>query len=170
MPQVIESFLEFERRQGCQWIIAQSTIGIRTGSTVQRIIFENGATSNGDYNHSDPPADSRQRLALQREFVQAALKQTEDEWQRFHRFCLQQAQLHADPLTAASCPGPPADAPERLQAGKSRIEALRQRLAEVDEQLKDPAAEQRRKHQEQAEATRQAAAQETLRQLQELTL
>lgn len=128
----------------------------RQGTPLQRLLFEDGAQWFDAEQCAPPPEDPRERAKLRREFLQILLKQEETEFHAFKKDTLDQAAMHKrfGPL---SCPAPLPDAVAQLQAGKERIEKLREELAAVEESLRDPEEERRCEERARIRAEREAA-------------
>ncbi|VTT97976.1 unnamed protein product [Gemmataceae bacterium] len=145
MPTIIETFPEFASRQGCEYIIAGRETSFRTGDEVHRLVFANGAVSDG-VNHFNPPTDSRTLLLLRKEFVEAKLQKEENDFTEYRNACLEQAAISS---RFPNLPGPPTEAPQLLQAGAERIAKLREELARLNEQLVDRQAIERERYRSQ---------------------
>lgn len=116
-----ETFFEFKERQACEYV-----------KTERGFLFRNGATSNGQERHSEPPADIFIRLGLQREFLLTQLKQHETVFRQYKDDVLNQAKLATQ---YSNLPGPPTDAAEVLGKLKTDIEAIRVQIGKIDRRL-----------------------------------
>lgn len=140
MPKILESWNEFCRRQGCEFIVAGRAISPRTGDDVDRVVFANGAVSD-TVNHYDPSPDAKVRMATRHEYLTALLRREEKDFRAFQQACIEQASLAR---VYTNLPGPPADAAEQLKAGQQRIQKIREELATINAQLEDKAETARR--------------------------
>ena len=102
----------------------------------QRIYADGTEVSGNDYlSIIEPPMDEHGRLRARRKFLAAKHEQEVRDWKRFQSDCSYQAAMHQS--SPSTCPSPPANSVEQLEAGKERIMALRAEIAEIDEQLPD---------------------------------
>jgi hypothetical protein len=140
MPLIIEDFHEFANRQRMKdgsiprRVIADSRVSPRTGESVVRTLFENGAVSFGPTSHRDPPTDPIALLQARRAFYAAAEAVEVHDWERFRADCVEQSELHK---RFGNLPGINQRAVELLIAGSRRIAAYRQQLADIDARLAD---------------------------------
>src|SRR5438067_972435 len=132
MSRIIESFLEFRTRQGCDFIVTGTQISPRTGEDLSRICFSNGATSDGNQVHHEPPIDPRQLASVKCEYVTARIKREIAEFTQYRDACLEQAAMAS---RYANLPPAPPEAPELLRAGAERIHKLRAELATLNDLL-----------------------------------
>lgn len=145
MPVILEMFNEFARRQGCPYIVAGRQVSHRTGEDVSRIVFENGAVSDG-YSHFEPPTEPRVLREMRLEYLRAKLKKEEKDFNEFKSYCMEQATFHQEfPKT---CPPPPRDAAEQLSAGALRIHSLREQIATLEKEGKNPILEEKKREEE----------------------
>ena len=143
MPLVIESFNEFAARHGSYVNTLSRGMRVDNGD---RFIFQDGATSDGERKHTEPPEDEVQRLGLVRRFWKTKLDQEVREFTSFKNTCLQQASAARK---YANLPGPPEDAADQLKRGQTRIAAIQTRLKQLDKELDEAtgASEQRERMQ-----------------------
>jgi hypothetical protein len=122
---VIESFEEFAERHG----------GKRAQVLVDgKRYFADGASCDEEFRQRWEPSTDPQSNAEQRKrYLTLKLKDEERLFNNFKRECLQQAKHAA--AYPGSCPPPSEQAIASLQAGKERIERLREQLDEVDNEL-----------------------------------
>jgi hypothetical protein len=139
MPIVIETFREFVERQGCPYF-----------QTNQGVLFENGAHSDGQQYHRDPPEDERPRLAAKGRFFKAVIEHEEKMFEAAKTRALNAGNAYMVNPTVSPGVGP--ETVEQLKQGKARIESLREQLAKIQllfETQPDEAAKiQRREEQE----------------------
>jgi hypothetical protein len=133
MAVILESFTEFSARQKvggkpCPYVQANK-ISIRTGDTLGRFIFANGAVSDGLQSHFPPPDNEYDRLGIQRDYYAALLEGEEKAWHQYRQTCVD---LAAQSARYANLPGCPPDAPQQLERGAQRIAELRQKVSEID--------------------------------------
>lgn len=144
----IESFEEFRQRQSCEFIVTNS-----------RYLFANGAQSNGQTYHGDPPTDPQALLSLRLEYLTAMLKREEGRFNRTQSYIISQGEIHA------ANAGPPVDpqAFVELEMFQKNVLGLREQLranrAELAEQ-RGPSLHQehQRRLAEQQRAGREAIA------------
>jgi len=130
---IIEEFNEFVMRQGCEYVPQKAQVSLRTGEQVYKILFANGAVSDGDRRHRDPPNDPRQLLQRQRDFVATKLQREVDAFEHYRGACMRQAELNKQ--CPEVCMPAPANAPTILRQSQQRILKLREELAALDDQL-----------------------------------
>src|SRR5690349_6949283 len=135
MPRVIESWEEFVSRQNYDYVKVPRGISFRTDQLVLRVVFANGAVSDGQQSHRDPPSDPAELLAMRHEYLRAKLQQEEEEF--ITHKTRWQNQAHWNEMNPFNCPPPPANAPQLLLAGAERITQLRRELAGVEQQMCD---------------------------------
>lgn len=147
MPYV-EDFNEFKARQNCEFI------QLDDGSYV----FENGATCMvhiGDGFHrlvgsAEPPTERFALLRARRLFVHARLGM---EAKAYESALSEYKQASANAARFPNVPPVPAAAMQSLRVGWDRVEALRQRLEKIDQQLDEsPEAVLKRQRQQQDQA------------------
>ncbi len=136
---VIETFEEFAARQACDHVISGTMISGQ-GMQVARYVFKNGAISDRT-THWDPDPNVRENLKRIKMYLTTKLKQEEQDFFRAKNSLLERAAL-AQRYTNFAAPS--ADEAEVLRQGQARVLKLREELAAVNEQLKDPEAERRR--------------------------
>ena len=117
----IVTFDEFARNQDCERIWLH-----------ERYLFSNGAESDGNRMHNDPPDDEFDKLYLQQEFVSYKLEKETSAFNEFKNDCLNRASMAQ---RYANLPGPTDDATEQLLAGRVRIFKLRKELKAIEERL-----------------------------------
>jgi len=144
------SFQEFAKEQGCPYIVSNPTA--MRGPT-NRVLFANGAVSDGVWNHCPPPTDKRGCLLARRDYLRARLEREEKEFIEFRAECVQQIHLAA---RFSNLPPPPADAADQLRAGAARIQQLQTELAQVEADLVDPEEQKRRQHAEEQQRRKAA--------------
>jgi hypothetical protein len=163
MPQVIESFDEFRQRQGCEHINLGSEVS-RTGETVNRFVFANGAYSDSS-GHYDPPDDTKVRLVVQRDFLKTKLSREERAFHAFKQDVVNQGALHA---RYSNLPAVTPEAVDQLRRGQERILRLRELLAKVEAQLVDPEAARKQQAKANLEGELRKRHLELLRQIQSI--
>jgi hypothetical protein len=173
MPKLLETFGEFAGRQTrpdgnpCESVVVGTQMSPRTGMTVSRVVFENGAVSDANESHFDPPTDPRARLLVRQEYLKARLDKEEREWTDYKTWALEQTALHD--RFPNNCPMPPANALELLHAGAGRILKLRDELTEVEKQL-DPDRQKREAYRRQQENDRSSRVRSFQTAVQSITL
>lgn len=125
----IETFSEFCMRQMCPYTVIERGMSPRTGEMVQRILFENGAESDGN-RHFNPPIDPSANRRARLEYYRTCLKKEERDWREYKDACNEQGMFHE--RFPMSCPPPPADAPDQLREGAFRIQRLRNQVAALE--------------------------------------
>ncbi len=137
----VQSFTEFETRMDCESIELRG-----------RTLFRNGGQARGESILLDPPTEEFPRLRLMREFLMAKLDTEIGAFNSFKCACSEQAVLA---VKFGNLPGPPADAPQRLHAGKKRIASLRSEVLAITKKLNnDSPHEQRALARQEAESQR----------------
>jgi hypothetical protein len=141
MRQVIEEFLDFQIRQRmpdgrpARYVLGRSSVSPRDGSDVRMYLFENGARSNGSWQHYEPPSDPLELLRAKHAFLISIEKVETQNWFAFRNGCLEQSELNQRfsnlpiGLTQRSI--------ELLVAGQQRIAAIRKEIAEIELKIAD---------------------------------
>jgi len=118
-----ETFFTFRERQGCD------CVEIRNGT----FAFANGAWSDGQWTHHEPPSDRWDLLRSRRRYYRTKLGQEETAWDRYKSEVTSQQGMHRMfPQTAAPATR---DAPAKLREGAERIAKLRTELEAIDREL-----------------------------------
>jgi hypothetical protein len=132
-------FAAFADRQNCPYEAATNKESQRSGLSVQRFVWENGAMVQVGVQGAtfyDPPDASNgglwALLSLKREYLSSALSREEKAWHTFRQECLQAARFASQ---YRNLPPPPANAEAQLEAGRERVLVLREKLADIDRQL-----------------------------------
>ena len=138
------SFDEFCRKHGDHVVVRTGGFS-RSGETLDRILFHDGAVSDTQV-HEEPPTDRRALLANVEAYLEERIKQETVAWNEFRQTCLDQWSF-----IEAGCnvPGPPDDAEAQLIRGRQRINALKEKLYQVHKEVAS--------FPENAEAARRAA-------------
>lgn len=138
----IESYAEFVKRMDCE------QIQIEEGDRVV-ILFENGGRSNLK-NHRNPPTGEWELLRAKRRYLEIVLEREQNNWNDFKQSCIHQAELAQ---RFRNVPGPPQNAPEQLEAGRKRINALKAKIRRIDAKLAEsPRAVRRNEREAQQQA------------------
>lgn len=122
----LELFHEFRERQGCPFIINAN--GVR--------VFVNGATSDGDLRHLDPPSDPKELAAIRLQFFKPKLEAEERAFSNFRQSVVDMAEFK-DKYPNSNVPGPPPDADAQLKQGAARISGLKQRVRQLERIIRD---------------------------------
>jgi hypothetical protein len=152
VPIIIELFEEFAERQACEHATIDLSRG--SGNGKRKIVFANGATSDGQNSHTDPPKEPRALLEAKREYLVAKLDREVELWKRFKERCTNQENYHT--RSPSYCPpGITDESTKQLKDGAARILQLKNDLAAIDAELVDP-EEVRRQQEENARQSKRA--------------
>lgn len=141
----IESFEEFRMRPtgggNTDWVRAPSS-GI--------LVFQNGARSNGDLQHKDPPADAAECAKVRKTYLMVKLKSEIEKFRDYRANVSHQLEMAR---RYHNVPEPGDEVVATLDAGERRIERLREQLREVEAILDDGReAEERRQREKEYDA------------------
>ena len=121
----VETFQEFKMRMGCECVAVKG-----------RYLFRNGAQSDGELSHRDPPGELFARLKLEREFLQFNLDRKTKEFNTLKAEALEQSSLHR---RYSNLPSPSPQAPDALRRIQKVVFELRSEIRAIDERLEERA-------------------------------
>ena len=151
MPLVLESFNEFAARHGSYVNTLSRGMRVDTGS---RFVFADGATSDGERRHTEPPEEPVARLRIVRLYWATKLKAETQDFENFRNSVVNQANLARRYANLAM---PPEDAADQLKRGQVRIAAIKARLSQIENEITDFDGTKARREQLQRASNERAA-------------
>lgn len=135
MPRVIEEFEEFKSRMNCPYVtVGRDGFAAREGTSFggerYLAIFANGARSDMERGHTDPPADPKRRAELIRQFLVTRVKYRERDFNALDKGIRQQVEWNQS--FPETCPPPREGDMKRLRLMSFLVKSARTELEIFD--------------------------------------